>query len=300
MSPGRRTYGGPEGVDHPPKLKWPSSYATACCGGGRRCQFLAQMLLRNDMLRPTEKLQFGKDGGVVRRPRLPFLHKQAVHMGSDAVAAIYTDASSLRGWGAAFGDLYIQGNWSKLDRSEGINWQELWVLKPALESWGDRLAGNLVRARMDNSAAAAYANFGAGRVSHLTLLARSMKELEAPLGCTAVALHFAGQRNAVADALSRLTFRARGLDPYPRRGLRPKFRQEVVGRCGAIDFDMLARDDGSNAWAPQCRSPANSAFEGHLPPGQLWRSPMIDLALTRMISPRKEDWSGSHLRLRPL
>ena len=224
--------------------------------------------LRNDMLRrrrmlaarPTRELQFGKGGGFVWRPRPPSLRKQAVHMGSDAVAAIYADASSLRGSGAAFRDLYIQGNWSKLDRSEGINWQELWVLKPALESWGDRLAGNLVRARMDNSAAAAYANFGAGRVSRPTLLARSMKELEAPLGCTAVALHFAGQRNAVADALSRLTFRARGLDPYPRRGLRPKFRQEVVERCGAIDFDVLARDDGSNARGPQLRSPSNSAF----------------------------------------
>ena len=62
------------------------------------------MLLRDDMLRPTKKLQFGKDGGFVWHPRLPFLHKQAVHMGSDAVAAIYTDASSLRGSGAAFGD----------------------------------------------------------------------------------------------------------------------------------------------------------------------------------------------------
>ena len=61
--------------------------------------------LRNDMLRrrkmlsarPTKKLEFGKDGGFVWRPRLPSLHKQAVHMGSDAVAAIYADASILRG-----------------------------------------------------------------------------------------------------------------------------------------------------------------------------------------------------------
>ena len=111
-------------------------------------------LLRNDMLRrrkmlparPTEKLEFGKDGGFVWRPRLPSLYKQAVRMGSDAAAAIYTDASSLLGWGAAFGDLYVQGRWAKLDRREGINWQELWVLKTSLESWGDRIAGKLVLA----------------------------------------------------------------------------------------------------------------------------------------------------------
>ena len=96
----------------------------------------------------------------------------------------------------------------------------------------------------------ARSNDGAGRVSRLALLARSIKELEVPLGCTAVALHIAGRRNAVADALPRFTIRARGLDPYPRRGLRPKFRREVVERCGAIDSDMLARDDGPNARGP--------------------------------------------------
>ena len=88
--------------------------------------------LRNDKLRQqkmlparhTKKPQFGKDGGFVWRPRPPSLHKQAVLMGSDAVAAIYADASSLRSWGAAFCDWYTQGKWSKVDRREGINWQE--------------------------------------------------------------------------------------------------------------------------------------------------------------------------------
>ena len=111
-------------------------------------------LLRNDMLRrrkmlsarPSKKLEFGKDGGSVWRPRLPPLYKQAVRMGSEAAAAIYTEASSLLGWAAAFGDLYVQGRWAKLDRREGINWQELCVLKTSLESWGDRIAGKLILA----------------------------------------------------------------------------------------------------------------------------------------------------------
>ena len=189
-----------------------------------------------------------------------------------------------------------------MGRSEGINWQELWALKTALEPWGDRLSGNLVLARMDNGAAAAYANYGASRVSRLTLLARSIKELETPLGCTAVALHNAGRRKALADALCRFTIWARGLDPFPRRGLRPKFRQEVAERCGAIDFDMLARAYGPNAWGPQFRSPSNSAFEGPFPPGQLRRFPridMIDRVLARAASSLEEYWSGPHLRLCP-
>ena len=126
----------------------------------------------------------------------------------------------------------------------------MWVLKTALESWGDLPSGKLVLVRMDDSTAVAYANYGAGRVAHLALLARSFKELEAPRGCAVVARHIPGWRNAVADALSRFTVRARGLGPFPHRELRPRYRQEVVECCGAVDFDMLARDDSSNAWGP--------------------------------------------------
>ena len=213
-------------------------------------------------------------------------------MGPDAVGAIYTDASSLRGWGAAFGDSFFQGKWSELDMRGGVNWQEPWVLKTALQSWGDRLAGKVFLVCMDNCAAVSYANYGAGRVPRVTLLARSMEELEVPLGRTAVALHIAGRRNAVADALAHFAIRARGLYPYLRRELRPRLRQEVVERCGEIDFDVLACDDGPNVWGPQFRPPSDSAFEAPLPPGQLWGFPridVIDLVLTRAASSLEED-----------
>ena len=62
------------------------------------------------------------------------------------------------------GDHFIQGKWSKPERSEGINWKELWVLNKALEIWGQYVAQKLILVRMDNSAAASYASYGAGRV----------------------------------------------------------------------------------------------------------------------------------------
>ena len=71
------------------------------------------------------------------------------------MAAVYTDASSLRGWGASFRDHYIQGKWSNVERREGINWKELWVLLRVFETWGAMLAGKLVLVRIDNCAAAA-------------------------------------------------------------------------------------------------------------------------------------------------
>ena len=65
--------------------------------------------------------------------------------------------------------------------------------------------------------------------------------------------------------------------PYPERELRHKYRMGDNRRCGRIDADMLASDDGFNAWGPAFRPPSNSAFEGSLPVGRLWWFPRIDM-----------------------
>ena len=134
-----------------------------------------------------------------------------------------------------------------MERREGINWKELWVLLRVLETWGTTLAGKLVLPRMDNCTAVAYTNYGARRASTLAAIARVIKERDVALGHTVVALRIAGKDNAAADALSRVSVRVRGLDPFPGRGLRWSFRRDVQHRCGAIDVDMLASDDGRNA-----------------------------------------------------
>ena len=75
--------------------------------------------LRNDMAwwwemlraRPVKRLQFGGRGGFAWRPRLPNLRELALSSGECAVAAVYTDASSLHGWGASLGGHYIRGQW---------------------------------------------------------------------------------------------------------------------------------------------------------------------------------------------
>ena len=156
---------------------------------------------------------------------------------------------------------------------------------------------------MGNIAAAPYANYGAGRVPTLTLLARKVKGREVASGCTIAALHIAGKDNAVADSLSRFSIRVRGLGPYPESELRWRRRKEVEARCGAADVDMMASDDGRNAWAPNFRSPSNSALEGPPPWGRLWWFPriaMADLVLPRIALSVKEAWFGCHLLLAPL
>ena len=156
---------------------------------------------------------------------------------------------------------------------------------------------------MGNCAAAAYANYGAGRVSTLTAPARTVEEREVRLGRAVVALHIAGRDNTAAGALSRFSIRVRDLDPFPERELRWIFRREVQRRCGAIDVDMLASDDGHNAWVADYRSPSRSAFEGPLPNGRLWwfpRAEIVELVLARIAASMREDWTGSRLVLPPL
>ena len=100
-------------------------------------QAVVSEVLRNDMLRrrqmlsarSAKKLHYSKEGGFVWHPRPPQLRESALSIGQDAVCAVHTDASGLRGSGFAFGDAYIQGEWSKTEMCEGINGKELWVLK---------------------------------------------------------------------------------------------------------------------------------------------------------------------------
>ena len=156
---------------------------------------------------------------------------------------------------------------------------------------------------MDNTTAVSYANYGAGRVSTLTQLARRIKGRGVVLGCTVAALHIAGSDNSLAGALSRFPIKVRGLDPYPERAPRRRYRKEVVLRRGTADADVMASDDGRNAWAPVYRSPSNSALEGPLPWGRLWWFPrydMVDLVANRILASIKENWFGTHLLLVPL
>ena len=103
--------------------------------GARRVSASAVIFedLRNDMLRQWEmlktrtvkRLHFDGAGGFAWHPRLPDIRERALSAGESAVATVYTDASSLHGRGAAYGNHFIQGRWSELERREGINWKEL-------------------------------------------------------------------------------------------------------------------------------------------------------------------------------
>ena len=48
-------------------------------------------------------------------------------------------------------------------------------------------------------------------------------------------------------------------------------------KCGEMDIDILACDDGSDAWREAVCPATNRACEGSLPPARLRRFPRIDM-----------------------
>ena len=161
-------------------------------------------------------------GGFVWYPRLLQLRGRGLDMGRGAVCTVFTDPSGNRGWGDSLGDACIQGVWSKTEAREGVNRKELWVLRRPMDQWNSQMSGLLVLAQKDKSTAVAYANYGAGLSPRLTMLARDIKGLVAPLECPAVALRIAGGRNTVADALPRFTAREQGGCQDTNREMRRK------------------------------------------------------------------------------
>ena len=104
-------------------------------------------------------------------------------MEQDASCTIYTDASGVHGRGATMGDAFIKGKSPMAKMREGVNWEELWVLKRSTEARGSQMSGKLVLAGLDNATATSCANYGAGWSPPLTMLACDIKELKVSSRC---------------------------------------------------------------------------------------------------------------------
>ena len=101
------------------------------------------------------------------------------------------------------------GEWRPQTRREVVNWKAV---------GGGTGAQHMAQRcpRIDNSAAATYANYGAGRSPELTMVARGMEGLGISVPCTLATACIAGDCNIVAGALSRVERQASGRDKVPR------------------------------------------------------------------------------------
>ena len=116
---------------------------------------------------------------------------------------IVTDASK-EGWGGHLGGWMVSGHWSRAWAKRHINWLELQAVWLTLKHFLPQLQGTAVDVISDNSTMVAYINKVGGTQS--PSLCRLVLDVWAwcrQHDIFLVASHLSGDKNVLADALSR-------------------------------------------------------------------------------------------------
>lgn len=115
---------------------------------------------------------------------------------------LYTDASNI-GYGAVFGNLWIQGSWSPTQLAKSISYRELFAITAACLTWGHQWAGNRVVFITDNKPITQVWESGTSRCPDLMSLIRPLFLHAAKNNFSVSFKHIFGISNPTADALSR-------------------------------------------------------------------------------------------------
>ena len=117
---------------------------------------------------------------------------------------IVTSDASTHGWGASFSGITIAGRWRDVHASRHINWLEMEAVRLTIEKQASLWRGKSVRFLIDNRTTVAYITKQGGTTSsEMTALTRRLLQLTAELNISLDAHHLAGEKNVVADLLSR-------------------------------------------------------------------------------------------------
>ena len=115
-----------------------------------------------------------------------------------------TSDASTEGWGATFEGRTIAGRWKPEHENRHINWLEMEAVRITLQRNVTRWRGKVLRFLVDNSTTVAYVNKQGGtRSDEMNDLTRQLMNLALKNRITVTAFHLAGERNVVADLLSR-------------------------------------------------------------------------------------------------
>ena len=152
---------------------------------------------------------------------------------------IMTDASDV-GWGATWDEHSIQGRWSARQSRESINAKELRAVVLAISHWGHLLSGRSVLVYTDNvTAAAVVRRRGSPSSPLLSHIAMKLEVVCHRFGIQVLAAHVAGQRNVVADSLSRRR-------PQPSEwSLSVGKFESLCRRWGRPEVDLFATRDNA-------------------------------------------------------
>jgi len=124
----------------------------------------------------------------------------------DPQLTLVTDAS-IMGWGGHLADSTCSGLWSPSCSSRHINWLELQAVFLTLQHFQDEVTNTSVQVLTDNTTVVAYINHQGGTISQtLCELALEIWDWCLNRNIFLSAMHVEGEKNVLADALSRRKF----------------------------------------------------------------------------------------------
>ena len=115
---------------------------------------------------------------------------------------LYTDASDI-GYGATYGNSWIQGAWNNLESHLSIDYRELFAITTATFTWGHNWKGKRIVFVTDNKPITQVWDKGTSPSIPIMTLIRPLYLFAACNGFSISFKHIYGIYNVAADALSR-------------------------------------------------------------------------------------------------
>ncbi|XP_068583377.1 LOW QUALITY PROTEIN: uncharacterized protein [Cebidichthys violaceus] len=196
---------------------------------------------------------------------------------------VVTTDACLSGWGAVWQNRTARGQWSAQDRMEHVNVLELRAVHLALKHFLPSLRGKHVLVRSDNTSAVFHINHQGGtRSLELLRVSRALLTWAAPRLTSLRAMYLPGERNQVADFLSRHK------PPAGEWRLHPDVVQNIWGLFGRAEVDLFASETSTHCphWfsLTERTSPLGQDALAHTwPEGLLYAFPPFPLILPTLL-----------------
>ena len=116
---------------------------------------------------------------------------------------LFTDASSLCGFGAFYSGHWFSGSWDPVTSSFLIAWKELYAIVLAASTWGQHWRGQCILFHCDNRAVVDIWAKGSSKQPDIMSLVRALYFIVAHLEFHIAIKIVPGCNNSIADALSR-------------------------------------------------------------------------------------------------
>ena len=190
---------------------------------------------------------------------------------------VTTDAC-LSGWGAVWQGRTAQGQWPAQNHAH-INVLELRAVQLALNHFLPHLRGKHVLVRSDNMSAVAQINHQGGtRSSRLLRVSRNLLAWAYPRLASVRAVFIPGQRNQVADFLSRQK------PPPGEWRLHPEVVETMWGLFGRAEVDLFASEESAHcplwfSWTEVTGPLGQDALAHDWPQSPLYAFPPLPLIL---------------------